>query len=74
MGGRGGDERGSGDGAGKVLVCPQPPLSLFPHLHPVLQVLTELPATSLFLASIFLSTGHKEQLSSPSTLPCASRF
>lgn len=74
MGGRGGDERGPGDGAGKVLGCPHPPLPLFPRLHPVLQVLTELLATSLFLASIFPSTGHKEQLSSPPTLPCAFRF
>lgn len=61
-------------GQGKVLVCPHPPLHLFPRLHRVLQVLTELPATSLFLASIFPSTGHKEQLSSPPALPCASRF
>lgn len=37
----GGDERGPGDGAGKVLGCPPPPFPLFPCLHPVLQVLTE---------------------------------
>ena len=60
-------------GQGKVLVCPHPPLHLLLGLHRVLQVLPELP-TFFFLASIFLSTARKEQLSSPPTLPSASWF
>lgn len=74
MEGGGGDKRGLGDGEEKVLVCPHPAFHLFLGLHRVLQVLTELPVTSLFLASIFPSTAVKEQLSSPPTLPCASWF
>lgn len=68
-GGRGGDERGPGDGAGKVLVCPHPPFPLFPRLQQILPVPTELPASSLFLASILPSTGLREQLSSPPPCP-----